>query len=67
MKIVDDEEQEVPRGEIGTLLVRGNSAVQQYWRKLEKTRMTMKGEWLNTFTITGNGLFFIEIYISLSK
>lgn len=48
LKIINDAEQEVPLGEIGTLLVKGNSAAQQYWRKLEKTRSTMKGEWLNT-------------------
>ena len=48
LKIVEEDGQEVPQGEIGTLLVKGKSAAQQYWRKLEKTRMTMKGEWLNT-------------------
>lgn len=48
LKLVDDEGQEVPRGEIGTLLVDGGSAAQQYWRKREKTRLTMQGEWINT-------------------
>ena len=48
LKLVDDEGQEVPRGEIGTLLVKGASAAQQYWRKREKTRLTMQGEWINT-------------------
>ena len=48
LKIVDDEGIEVPKGEIGTLLVKGDSAAQQYWRKREKTRHTMVGEWINT-------------------
>ena len=48
LKLVDDEGQDVPRGEIGTLLVKGGSAAQQYWRKREKTRLTMQGEWINT-------------------
>ena len=48
LKIVDDEGKEVPQGEIGTLQVKGRSAAQNYWRKVEKTRSTMKGEWLNT-------------------
>jgi len=48
LKLVDDEGQDVPRGEIGTLLVKGLSAAQQYWRKREKTRLTMQGEWINT-------------------
>ena len=48
LKLVDDEGQEVPRGEIGTLMVKGDSAAQFYWRKREKTRQTMQGEWINT-------------------
>ncbi|HHT46571.1 MAG TPA: AMP-binding protein, partial [Firmicutes bacterium] len=48
LKIVDDNGQEVPRGEIGTLMVKGNSDAQQYWRKREKTKTTMQGQWLNT-------------------
>ncbi len=48
LKLVDDDGQEVPRGEIGTLHVKGDSAAQQYWRKREKTRLTMQGEWVNT-------------------
>lgn len=48
LKLVDESGQEVPRGEIGTLHVKGNSAAQQYWRKREKTKTTMQGEWVNT-------------------
>jgi len=48
LKLVDDDGQEVPQGEIGTLMVKGDSAAQQYWRKREKTRQTMQGEWINT-------------------
>jgi 4-hydroxybenzoate-CoA ligase len=48
LKLIDDEGQDVPKGEIGTLLVKGGSAAQQYWRKREKTRLTMQGEWINT-------------------
>ncbi len=48
LKLVDESGQEVPRGEIGTLHVKGNSAAQQYWRKREKTKSTMQGEWVNT-------------------
>jgi benzoate-CoA ligase len=48
LRLVDDEGHEVPKGEIGTLMVKGESAAQQYWRKREKTRRTMQGEWINT-------------------
>jgi benzoate-CoA ligase len=29
-------------------MVKGDSAAQFYWRKREKTRQTMQGEWINT-------------------
>jgi benzoate-CoA ligase len=48
LKLINDEGQEVPRGQIGTLLVKGGSAAQQYWKKREKTLLTMQGEWINT-------------------
>jgi 4-hydroxybenzoate-CoA ligase len=48
LKLIDDQGEEVPRGEIGTLLVKGRSAAQQYWRGREKTLATMQGEWINT-------------------
>jgi 4-hydroxybenzoate-CoA ligase len=48
LKIVGDDGQEVPKGEIGTLYAKGDSAAQQYWRKREKSRRTMQGEWINT-------------------
>src|SRR5208282_2796230 len=44
LKLLDDEGKDVPNGEIGTLMVKGGSAAQQYWRKREKTRLTMQGE-----------------------
>jgi 4-hydroxybenzoate-CoA ligase len=47
-KLLNDDGTETPTGEIGTLHVKGNSAAQFYWRKREKTRKTMVGEWINT-------------------
>jgi 4-hydroxybenzoate-CoA ligase len=48
LRIVDEEGQEAPQGEIGALMVKGDSAAQAYWRRREKTRQTMQGEWINT-------------------
>jgi 4-hydroxybenzoate-CoA ligase len=48
VKLIDDDGKDVPKGEIGLLLVKGASSAQQYWRKREKTRATMQGEWVNT-------------------
>jgi benzoate-CoA ligase len=47
-KIVDDEGREVPTGEVGNLLVRGDATAPYYWNKHEQTKRTMQGEWLKT-------------------
>jgi benzoate-CoA ligase len=47
-KIVDDDGQPVPQGEIGNLLVRGDSTCALYWNKHEKTRDTIEGHWIHT-------------------
>jgi benzoate-CoA ligase family protein len=47
-KIVDDEGREVPVGEIGNLLVRGDATAPYYWNKHEQTKRMMLGEWLKT-------------------
>jgi benzoate-CoA ligase family protein len=47
-KIVDDDGREVPVGEIGNLLVRGDATAPYYWNKHEQTKRTMLGEWLKT-------------------
>ncbi|HOP48268.1 MAG TPA: benzoate-CoA ligase family protein [Desulfobacteraceae bacterium] len=47
-KIVDDEGKEVQEGEVGNLLVKGDSIAAYYWRHHEKTIKSMLGEWFNT-------------------
>lgn len=47
-KIVDDEGREVPIGETGNLMVRGDATAPFYWNKHEQTKRTMQGEWLKT-------------------
>lgn len=47
-RIVDENMCDLPPGEIGTLLVKGDSAAAFYWNKHEKTRQTMMGQWINT-------------------
>lgn len=39
---------DVAPGEIGTLLVKGDSAAAFYWNKHQKTRQTIMGQWVNT-------------------
>jgi len=47
-KIVDEEGREVPMGQVGNLLVKGDSNSPYYWNKHEQTKRTMLGEWLKT-------------------
>jgi benzoate-CoA ligase family protein len=47
-KIVDDADQPVPVGEIGNLLVKGDSTCAEYWNKHEKTKDTIEGHWIRT-------------------
>ena len=47
-RIVDNEGDEVPEGEIGTLQVMGESTAAYYYRHSEKTKTSMLGEWFNT-------------------
>ncbi len=45
-RILDEEGYPVDDGEAGYLSVKGDSAAAYYWRNHEKTKATMKGEWL---------------------
>ncbi len=47
-KIVDEEEQPVQRGETGDLWVSGDSALAYYWNKHERTKRTIRGDWIVT-------------------
>ena len=47
-RLVDEYGQDVSDGEVGALLVKGESAAAYYWNKHQKTKETMLGEWLVT-------------------
>jgi benzoate-CoA ligase family protein len=48
LKIVDEEGQPVKQGEVGSLLVRGETAALFYLHQYERSRQTFLGEWLVT-------------------
>jgi benzoate-CoA ligase family protein len=48
VRIVDGDGVDVPAGEIGDLLVRGDSTCAGYWNKHEQTKRTINGEWIRT-------------------
>jgi len=47
-RLVDDHGQDVASGEVGQLLIRGETTSPYYWNRRERTRATMLGEWLRT-------------------
>src|SRR5262249_6129024 len=47
-RIVDAETRDVASGEIGNLLVSGDSTCACYWNKHDKTKTTIEGRWIRT-------------------
>jgi benzoate-CoA ligase family protein len=47
-KLVDEDGAPVPDGEIGNLLIKGDSTCAYYWNKHEKTKDTIEGHWIRT-------------------
>jgi benzoate-CoA ligase len=47
-KIVDEEGWSVKLGDIGNLMVKGESTCAYYWNQHAKTKQTIKGEWIIT-------------------
>lgn len=47
-RIVDDEGKEVPPGEVGELIVKGDGVMKEYYKNPEKTAQTIKDGWLYT-------------------
>ncbi len=46
--IADESGHAVKQGDIGNLLIRGDSTAAYYWNKHEKTKDTMNGHWIHT-------------------
>lgn len=47
-RIVDENDEPVPDGEIGNLLIKGDATCASYWNQHEKTKETILGPWLRT-------------------
>jgi benzoate-CoA ligase len=60
-RLLDDDGQPVPTGEIGNLLVKGDSTCAMYWNKHEKTKDTIEGHWIRTgdkYSLDADGFYW---------
>ncbi|HLW79445.1 MAG TPA: benzoate-CoA ligase family protein, partial [Terriglobia bacterium] len=60
-RIVDERGEDVRAGELGELLIRGDSAAPEYWNRPDLTRSTFRGEWTATgdkFVCDEHGYFW---------
>ena len=48
MKIVDEFDHELPAGQQGEIVIRGEGVMQGYWRRPEESQTALRGGWLHT-------------------
>ena len=62
MKLVDDEGEDVPAGEVGEIVIRGHNVMKGYWNRPDATAEAIRDGWFHTgdmATIDEDGYFFI--------
>jgi long-chain acyl-CoA synthetase len=62
MKVVDENDEEVPQGEVGEIVIRGHNVMKGYWQRPDATEEAMRGGWFHTgdmARVDEDGYFFI--------
>jgi long-chain acyl-CoA synthetase len=62
MKVVDEDDNEVPPGEIGEIVIRGHNVMKGYWNRPDATAEAMRGGWFHSGDLARmdeDGYFFI--------
>jgi long-chain acyl-CoA synthetase len=62
MKVVDDDGNEVPRGEAGEIVIRGHNVMKGYWKRPDATAEAIRGGWFRSGDIgriDDEGYFYI--------
>jgi long-chain acyl-CoA synthetase len=62
MKVVDEDDHELPRGEPGEIVIRGHNVMKGYWNRPDATAEVMRDGWFHTgdiATVDEDGYFFI--------
>ncbi|MGE5408066.1 MAG: long-chain-fatty-acid--CoA ligase [Syntrophothermus sp.] len=48
MRVVDESDEEVPRGEIGEIVIRGHNVMKGYWHRPDATAEALRGGWFHS-------------------
>jgi long-chain acyl-CoA synthetase len=62
MKVVDEDDNEVPPGEVGEIVVRGHNVMRSYWNRPDATHEAIRDGWFHTgdmAKVDEDGYFFI--------
>lgn len=62
VKLFDDDDNEVPQGEVGEIVIQGGNVMKGYFNQPEETAKTLRGGWLHTGDMAyqdKDGYFFI--------
>jgi long-chain acyl-CoA synthetase len=62
MKVVNDDGNEVPQGEVGEIAIRGHNVMRGHWQRDDATREVMRDGWFHTgdmARVDEDGYFFI--------
>jgi long-chain acyl-CoA synthetase len=62
VRVVDDADRELPPGEVGEIVVRGDVVMAGYWQRPDATAEAMRGGWLHTGNV---GSFDDDGYLTL--
>src|SRR4051794_5200797 len=62
MKVLDEDGNEVPQGEVGEIVIRGHNVMKGYWKREDATKESIRDGWFHTgdmAKIDEDGYFFI--------
>jgi long-chain acyl-CoA synthetase len=62
MKVVNEQDEDVPQGEVGEIVIQGPNVMKGYWQRPEATAEAMRGGWFHTgdlAKVDEDGYFFI--------
>jgi long-chain acyl-CoA synthetase len=62
VRVADDDDRDMPAGEVGEVLVRGNVVMAGYWRDPDATKEALRGGWVHTGDL---GVFDEEGFLTL--